>query len=153
MRSYCLFYMIRLLSPQVHWHWAFLVWQAQTTSCCARQKNYGSHMIARVHNIAHVNCWTCTYFFQKQTAYVWCTTGPVTQQYAYNSGPWNFICGFCRKGILGRQHLTAKITFQLLETLLFNQRKIKIVLYYHLIIKQDVWNWNYMEFILCKTWF
>ena len=32
-----------------------------------RQKNYESHMIARIHNIAHVNCCKGTYFFLKQT--------------------------------------------------------------------------------------
>ena len=31
------------------------------------QKNYGSHTIARVHNIARVHCSTCTCFFSKQT--------------------------------------------------------------------------------------
>ena len=38
-----------------------------------KRQNYGSHMIARVHNIAHINCRTCTYFFQKQNAkiFVW----------------------------------------------------------------------------------
>ena len=30
-----------------------------------RQKNYGSHTIARVHNIARLNCSTGTYFFLK----------------------------------------------------------------------------------------
>ena len=33
-----------------------------------RQKNYGSHMITRIHNIARVNCCLCTYVFLKQTA-------------------------------------------------------------------------------------
>ena len=32
-----------------------------------RQKNYGSHTIARIHNIVHVNFSTCTCFFPKQT--------------------------------------------------------------------------------------
>ena len=32
-----------------------------------RQKNYGLHIIAWNHNIGHVNCNTCTYFFPKQT--------------------------------------------------------------------------------------
>ena len=32
-----------------------------------RQKNYGSHTMARVHNTARVNCSKCTYFFPKQT--------------------------------------------------------------------------------------
>ena len=32
-----------------------------------RQKNYGLHTIARVHNITHANCSTWNYIFQKQT--------------------------------------------------------------------------------------
>ena len=34
-----------------------------------RLKNYVSHLITHSHNIAHVNCCTCTYFFPKQTRY------------------------------------------------------------------------------------
>ena len=31
-----------------------------------RQKNYGLHTVACIHNIAHMNCNTGTYFFPKQ---------------------------------------------------------------------------------------
>ena len=61
--------MVRLLIVWVHWHSAFLAGQAQITSNHMRQKNYGLHMITCVHNIVHVNCCTCTYFFPKQTGY------------------------------------------------------------------------------------
>ena len=53
-------------SVLVHWHSALLAWQAQMTSHHTKQKNYGLHRIAHVHNIVHVNCCTCTYIFPKQ---------------------------------------------------------------------------------------
>ena len=40
--------------------------------------------------------------------------------------------------VLGRQHLTMKLTSQLLKTLLYNQLKLKIVLYYHLLMEQNL---------------
>ena len=66
MESYSLLYMIRLPSVQAHWHSAFLVQKAQMTSPPYKTKNYGSHMIACIHNIARLNCCICTYFFPKQ---------------------------------------------------------------------------------------
>ena len=53
-------------SVLVHWHSALLAWQAQMTYHHTKQKNYGLHRIAHVHNIVHVNCCTCTYIFPKQ---------------------------------------------------------------------------------------
>ena len=61
----CPFYVIRLISVWAPWQ---LVWQVRITFHHMRQKDYRAHTIAHVHNIAHVNCGTCIYFFLKQTA-------------------------------------------------------------------------------------
>ena len=44
-----------------------LAQQARMTPHHTRQKNHGSHTIACVRNVVHVNYRTCTYVFPKQT--------------------------------------------------------------------------------------
>ena len=66
MGSLRMFYVIRLLGVWVYWQSALLAGQAWG-SHHRRQKNYGLHTIARIHNIACVNCSTGTCFFPKQT--------------------------------------------------------------------------------------
>ena len=61
------FYTIRLLSSQVHWHSALFLWQAQMMSPPYETKNYGLHTIAHVHNIARLNCRTCTSSWNRMT--------------------------------------------------------------------------------------
>ena len=52
--------MIRLLSVRVRWHWALLAWQSRMTSPPWEAKELWTHTITRTHNIAHINCRTCT---------------------------------------------------------------------------------------------
>ena len=59
--------MIRLINIWVHWHSALLAQQVQMMSHHTRQKNYRMHTIACIHNIVHVNCYTCIYLFPKKT--------------------------------------------------------------------------------------
>ena len=67
MGSSCLFYVTRSLSVWAPWQSALLAQPVKMISHHRRQKNYGSHTIAGIHNIACVNCSTCIYFFLKQT--------------------------------------------------------------------------------------
>ena len=63
-----LFNFLIIIQPSVHWNSVFLARQeARMASHQTRQKNYGSHTIARARNIGRVNCRKCTYFFPKQT--------------------------------------------------------------------------------------
>ena len=65
-----------VLCDQVTWCLALLTISLVSTTSTndvpiiGGKKNYGSHMIASIHNIARVNCSTGTYFFPKQTASV-----------------------------------------------------------------------------------
>ena len=53
--------MFKFIDFQSYWHDKH-EWRPSYTT----QKNYGSHTIACIHNTAHVNCCTCTYFFRKR---------------------------------------------------------------------------------------
>ena len=62
-----------------------------------------SHTFAHVHNLAHVNCCTCTYFFQKQTTFLFDIF--IKKEFVYwtcsqkSSPPWHYknwkITNFC----------------------------------------------------------
>ena len=75
--------MIWLLSVWDHWQSALLVWWTWMRSHHTRQKNYGSHTIAHVHNVVCANCYACTYFFQKQTVYIYYIYIYISYMYIY----------------------------------------------------------------------
>ena len=56
-----------------------------------RQKNYGSHTIACIHNIARVNCSTGTYFFLKQTGTAQARRHVNITLYLFVDAEWNHV--------------------------------------------------------------